>query len=77
MSDKLAVYFFSGLKKQYKSPNYKYVTIRIYHDGTIRYITNLPNGHKCFDNEHDAAIHVDKLLIQKGKNPVNILKKKV
>ncbi len=30
---------------------------------------------KCFNNEKEAAIAVDKKFIENGKNPVNILKK--
>lgn len=32
--------------------------------------------HKFFDNKRDAAIQVDKWLIQQGKQPKNILKPK-
>jgi len=31
---------------------------------------------KYFDNEREAAIAVDKKLLEKGKEPVNILKRK-
>lgn len=32
---------------------------------------------KCFDNERDAAIMYDKILIGIGRDPVNILKKQI
>ena len=31
---------------------------------------------KDFDNERDAAIAIDKLLLNKGLSPINILKRK-
>jgi hypothetical protein len=39
-------------------------------------ITMLGVGKDSFDTERLAAIAVDKLLISKGKEPINILKRK-
>lgn len=48
-------------------------------NGEIKYqargtVTGYPYK-MLFDTERDAALHVDKMRIQSGKKPVNILKK--
>jgi hypothetical protein len=44
--------------------------------GVIRWRVNMPGiGRANLETEREAAIAVDKLLIRKGKDPVNILKR--
>lgn len=59
------------------SEHYKYVTIFKYKE-VIYYRAGLAKYKwaKYFNNEREAAIAVDKKLIEKGKEPVNILKRK-
>ena len=57
---------------------YKYVScfrrlneFRIYYRTELRGLTSF-----LYDNEREAALVIDKHLISKGKNPINILVKK-
>lgn len=68
--------------KQLKvSDNYKYVTIYQYREH-IFYQAHQPRSKgnrswsKCFFNERDAARAVDLKRIERGQEPVNILKRK-
>ena len=52
---------------------YRYVEI-VYLSGKIYYRVSMKGVSKdSFDTEREAAIAADKLLIKKGKEPVNIL----
>ena len=62
-------------KYQKKSSQYKYVGKYIREKGVSKWRTMLPSTGFSFDTEREAAICVDKLLIAKGKEPVNILKR--
>jgi hypothetical protein len=62
---------------------YKYVqkctntyTKQIHYEAHLT-ISGVSIGFKSFDNIRDAAIHVDKMLLEHGKQPVNILKRKI
>jgi hypothetical protein len=48
--------------------------------GDVVYLARMYSGHlegkKMFDTERDAALAVDRFLIGKGKEPVNILKRR-
>ena len=64
------------------SEKYKYVRIYEYKDGTIFYQAYQPKSkgnrawNKCFMNEREAALSVDKKRIERGFEPLNILVKK-
>ncbi|WP_137905513.1 hypothetical protein [Chryseobacterium sp. 2VB] len=61
--------------KHYKT-QYKSVT-EVHQHGKIRYKASMAAGvGKLYDDIRSAALAVDKYLIKKGKNPVNILVKK-
>ena len=62
---------------KYKPSKYKYVCIFIKGNGDILYSINLPKcTMKFYPTEREAAIAVDKILISRGKKPLNILVKK-
>ena len=62
-------------KTGYKLSKYKYVNIEP-NNGRVYYRIGVPNySKKRFNTEREAAIAVDKILIEQGKEPVNILKK--
>ena len=59
---------------------YKYVSVmerkgKIEYRGIYTAKSGKKNG-KNFPTEREAAIYVDKMLIEMGKEPVNILKRK-
>lgn len=56
---------------------YKYVSVVTY-DNVLTYRAAIPKYKwmKCFAKAKDAALAVDLKLIEKGKSPVNVLKKK-
>lgn len=55
---------------------YKYVT-EVRHQGRKCFISSGVLGRRVtFKTDRECAIYVDKLLIKKGKKPVNILKPK-
>ena len=58
------------------SSNYKNVQKVIHKDGTVRWEAKLPRTAKIFDTEREAALCIDKNLISRDKEPVNILKRK-
>lgn len=63
--------------KRIKS-QYKYVQGFINDKNIIRWYTNIYRVHSLsFDTEREAAIAVDKYFINKGKEPKNILKRKL
>jgi len=60
------------IKSKYKYINIKRVGVKTY------YFVNLPRVTKdSFTTEREAAIAVDIILINRGKEPVNILKRKI
>jgi len=66
------------------SDKYKYVSIYKVNDGIFyralfvrTYKYGQYSGSKLYDTEREAALAVDKYLLSIGRNPVNILKKKV
>lgn len=61
---------------QPKSSKYRYVAKFIGQKGIIRWRANVLNTVKFFKTEREAALAVDKMLLIKGKDPVNILVKK-
>ncbi len=54
---------------------YKYVLQIMKTDGTYAYQISVCGVCMVFDTEREAALKVDKVLISKGKEPVNILKR--
>lgn len=63
-------------KYQKKSSKYKYVGKFICEKGVIKWRTILSSTGFSFDTEREAAICVDKILIARRKEPVNILVRK-
>ena len=59
---------------KYAESKYKYVKIEYHNDHTY-YVRSAMCGYgmKRYKTEKEAALSVDKLLIEKGKEPVNIL----
>ena len=55
---------------------YTGVTKYITEGGEYRFLAQLGDKQKTFKHERDAARFVDILLIEQGKDPVNILKRK-
>ena len=62
---------------KYQDSKYKYVRIE-YHNDNIYYARSAMCGYgqKRYKTEKEAALSADKLLISKGKKPVNILRRK-
>ena len=60
-----------------ESSKYKNVHKIIQKDGSIRWSAKLSRTEKYFDTEREAAICIDMSRINKGKEPYNILKRKV
>lgn len=60
--------------KYVEGSKYKYVSKYKLGD-KFKYQTVICGIRKWFDSEREAALYVDNVLIDKGKNPVNILKK--
>ena len=54
---------------------YKYVIQIMKVDGTYAYQMSVLGVCRIFETEKEAALFVDKVLILKGKKPVNILKR--
>ena len=63
--------------KRLGKTSYKYV-YHVSYDGVETYRAELSKLHycECFANPRDAAIAVDKKLLEHGKEAVNILKKR-
>ena len=59
-----------------KSSKYKYVTKLIGQNNYVRWYANVLGGSKSFETERAAAKWVDLRLINKGKEPVNVLVRK-
>jgi len=67
----------TGMRYIRQSDKYKYVGLYIDNKtGRDVWLGKRWNSGKYFDNERSAAIYVDKQLLEKGKNPVNILVRK-
>jgi hypothetical protein len=67
----MATYRIHNIKSQYKHVEIVKSGERIY------YRVSMPGvGKSGFSTEREAALAADKLLIKKGKEPVNILKRK-
>jgi hypothetical protein len=66
----------NSLKYIKKSDNYKNVYKLLYRGKYIKWRGITHNKRKYFDTEREAAIFVDKALIELGKNPINILVRK-
>ena len=64
-----------SLKYIENSKKYKYVQKYKLGD-EIRWLGKVLRTGKTFENERDAALYVDKVLLNKGKEPVNILIRK-
>ena len=62
---------------KYENSKYKYV-IKELHDGYIYYVRRAMCGYgtKRYKTEREAALSADKILIEKGRKPVNILVRK-
>ena len=63
-------------KYQKKSSKYKYVGKYICEKGVVKWRTMISTTGFSFDTEREAAMCVDKILIARGKEPVNILVRK-
>ena len=61
-----------SLKYIENSKKYKYVQKYKLGD-KIKWLGKVLRTGKTFENERDAALYVDKVLLNKGKKPVNIL----
>lgn len=68
---------FDFKKEKLPKGQYKYVYAYKIKDGTIIYQSYIPTykWSAYHNSEKEAAIAVDKFLISKGKDPINILKK--
>lgn len=68
---------FDKLKLKKGESKYKYVYPYQITEGEIIYHASIPKykWNKYFESEKIAAMNVDKILISKGKEPLNILKK--
>jgi len=55
---------------------YKYVVLEWDSNGNEKWIANIFGNRKPYNTEREAAISIDKQLINKGKEPVNILVRK-
>jgi hypothetical protein len=66
------------MKQWHKNSEYRYVQGLIDRKtNKIRWVVHMHGvGRNAFETERDAAIAVDKILISKGKEPVNILIRK-
>lgn len=64
-----------NLKYLGKSTTYKHVYKMQFRDG-FWWMGRVLGGNKRFIEEREAALWVDKKLIENNKNPVNILKRK-
>jgi hypothetical protein len=60
-------------KELNKSSKYKYVRKKIGEKGYVNWVARVLGAAKCFNTEREAAKWVDLKLIDKGKEPVNIL----
>ena len=62
---------------KYEKSKYKYV-IKELHDDYIYYVRSAIYGYgkKRYKTEREAALSADKILIEKGRKPVNILVRK-
>ena len=68
-----------GYKTDFKSKQYKHVRKLISQDSvnaTKLWQGSICNGSRLFDTEKEAAKWVDLKLISKGREPVNILRRK-
>lgn len=65
------------MKRHGSVPEYHYVRI-VSFDGEKTYRAELPKigQAKNFAVARDAAIHIDKMLLSVGKDPINVLRKK-
>ena len=71
--------YFGVQKYIHKSDKYKYVYL-IYVNGVEKWrgdLCKLGGGTKLFDKERDAALYIDKQMLELGRKPVNILVLKV
>lgn len=64
------------LKRIRKSVTYKYVTLYNTKNGDERWGVSIFGNTKYYETEREAAKAVDIKLIEKGKEPVNILVRK-
>lgn len=69
------------MNKYLGKSQYEHVYIRELRGGQIVYVLSVNNKkygniQKCFTDEKEAAMYLDKILIQKGFEPINILKRK-
>jgi hypothetical protein len=67
----MATKFIKGGKSKYRYVKKLMVNDKVY---WILSLTGV--SQKCYETEREAALVVDKYLINKGKEPVNILKRK-
>lgn len=64
------------IARRYNKSKYKYVQ-NLKANGKDYWTHSLPNVTRVkYDSEREAALAVDKYLISKGKNPINILVRK-
>jgi len=66
----------TGLKYIGMSIPYSYVTHLRDSSGKDRWMGKRWKNGKHFDTEREAALYVDKQLIEQGKEPINILVRK-
>ena len=63
--------------QKYEKSKYKFVQIE-HHNGITYYVRSAMCGcgQKRYKSEREAALSADKILIEQGKEPVNILVRK-
>lgn len=59
------------------SDKYKYVSYQMDKKGNYWWMGRVLGSGNAYALEKDAALFVDKRLISKGKEPINVLKRKV
>jgi len=66
------------MKPWHKNSKYRYVQGLVdKRTNRVRWVVHMKGiGRNGFDTEREAAIAADKILIEKGKEPVNILVRK-
>ena len=63
--------------KRIAKSKYKYVSVMLKGGKTKMFASSILQHFRTFLNEREAALYVDKVLINVGKPPVNILKPKL
>ena len=68
--------YYGGFNRVSKSDKYKYVSKYENVKGQVKWNASIDGFTKYFEEEREAAKWIDLKLIEKGKNPVNVLIRK-